>query len=83
MGRIRANSGYIRTKGVGVEVMEELASVEDVMRVFGVSKATVYRWAASGVLKPIQLPGNGERIEHLRRLRFHQADIAALIEGSK
>jgi len=62
--------------------MEELASVDDVMRVFGVSRATVYRWAAAEVLKPISLPGRGEQIEHFRRLRFRVADIESLIQGA-
>jgi len=65
-----------------VEVMEELVSVDDVMRVCGVSRTTVYRWAAAEILKPVQLPGRGAQIEHFRRLRFHSADLARLIEGS-
>jgi predicted site-specific integrase-resolvase len=64
-------------------VLEQLVGIEAVMAACGVSRATVERWVAAGVLRPVQLPvANGKQLRHLRGLRFRVADVEALTQGS-
>lgn len=51
--------------------IEPLLDVHDVMAICKVSRATVYGWVKSGVLKPINLP--------VRKTRFRRSDVLEFI----
>jgi excisionase family DNA binding protein len=54
-----------------VSELAALLTVQDVAELLGVSRATVYGLVKNGDLQPVKLP--------LRKTRFREEDIAALI----
>lgn len=54
--------------------LQTLLSVQDVAKLFGVSRAAVYTMIKNGDLKPIQWS--------IRKPRFRVDDIEALLSGS-
>jgi excisionase family DNA binding protein len=62
--------------GESIDGGDRLLTTIEVARVFRVDRSTVSRWAATGRVASIRIPGG-------RQFRYRESDIRKLLEGER